>query len=179
MHCPNCGVQATLDQKFCRGCGFGLEKFSELMTEQTRSPERASVGENPGSKMEIVGRIGLGALVAGGAMFYLYLLSAIVTRLMIEQGQIFTPIALILFFTGAMLLLAYIYYAESQKAKLKLRSASPATESNGAVTTKKLSPSNFSDFVSSVTDRTTDLLEEQKAQIEKKRRSGELRSSHS
>jgi hypothetical protein len=31
MHCPNCGNQSSLDQKFCRKCGFNLEPVSKLI----------------------------------------------------------------------------------------------------------------------------------------------------
>ena len=31
MHCPNCGIESDLDQKFCRKCGFGLEPVSKLI----------------------------------------------------------------------------------------------------------------------------------------------------
>jgi len=31
MHCPNCGNQSELDQKFCRQCGFNLEPVSKLI----------------------------------------------------------------------------------------------------------------------------------------------------
>jgi hypothetical protein len=31
MHCPNCGNESELDQKFCRKCGFNLEPVSKLI----------------------------------------------------------------------------------------------------------------------------------------------------
>jgi hypothetical protein len=31
MHCPNCGNQSSLNQKFCRKCGFNLEPVSKLI----------------------------------------------------------------------------------------------------------------------------------------------------
>ena len=31
MHCPNCGNQSEIDQKFCRKCGFNLEPVSKLI----------------------------------------------------------------------------------------------------------------------------------------------------
>ena len=31
MHCPNCGNESDLDQKFCRKCGFNLEPVSKLV----------------------------------------------------------------------------------------------------------------------------------------------------
>ena len=34
MHCPNCGSEAPMEQKFCRSCGFGLGKVALLIAEQ-------------------------------------------------------------------------------------------------------------------------------------------------
>jgi hypothetical protein len=31
MHCPNCGNESDLDQKFCRKCGFNLAPVSKLI----------------------------------------------------------------------------------------------------------------------------------------------------
>src|SRR6185503_10148153 len=31
MHCPGCGNESSLDQKFCRKCGFNLEPISKLL----------------------------------------------------------------------------------------------------------------------------------------------------
>ena|SRR5262245_20061460 len=35
MHCPSCGHESSLDQKFCRKCGFNLEPVSKLFTGET------------------------------------------------------------------------------------------------------------------------------------------------
>ena len=31
MHCPSCGNESSLEQKFCRKCGFNLEPVSQLV----------------------------------------------------------------------------------------------------------------------------------------------------
>jgi hypothetical protein len=31
MHCPGCGNESSLEQKFCRKCGFNLEPVSKLV----------------------------------------------------------------------------------------------------------------------------------------------------
>lgn len=36
MHCPSCGNESSLDQRFCRKCGFNLEPISKLVVQ--RSP---------------------------------------------------------------------------------------------------------------------------------------------
>ncbi len=34
MHCPGCGTEAPVTQRFCRSCGFCLEKVPSLVAEQ-------------------------------------------------------------------------------------------------------------------------------------------------
>ena len=31
MHCPSCGNESSIDQKFCRKCGFNLEPVGKLL----------------------------------------------------------------------------------------------------------------------------------------------------
>jgi hypothetical protein len=38
MHCPSCGAETTLDQRYCRGCGMQLEAVSKLVVAHS-SPE--------------------------------------------------------------------------------------------------------------------------------------------
>jgi hypothetical protein len=39
MHCPNCGNQSELDQKFCRKCGFNLEPVRSLILNNSDADE--------------------------------------------------------------------------------------------------------------------------------------------
>jgi len=39
MHCPGCGTEAPVTQKFCRFCGFSLEKVPQLVAEQLLESE--------------------------------------------------------------------------------------------------------------------------------------------
>src|SRR6185436_12458013 len=38
MHCPSCGAETTLEQRFCRSCGMDLETVSKLVAAHS-SPE--------------------------------------------------------------------------------------------------------------------------------------------
>ena len=38
MHCPSCGDETPLDQKFCRKCGMNLESIGQLVAEHA-APE--------------------------------------------------------------------------------------------------------------------------------------------
>jgi uncharacterized membrane protein YvbJ len=46
MHCPNCGSEAPMEQKFCRSCGFGLGKVAMLIAEQA-SDENLDSASDP------------------------------------------------------------------------------------------------------------------------------------
>ena len=35
MYCPRCGKDGSLEQKFCRGCGFQLDQVMELLEPQS------------------------------------------------------------------------------------------------------------------------------------------------
>ena len=48
MHCPNCGNESDLDQKFCRQCGFNLAPVSKLIL--------AGRGEEDDAKLDKVER---------------------------------------------------------------------------------------------------------------------------
>jgi hypothetical protein len=39
MHCPNCGNESSLDQKFCRQCGFDLALISKLLVQHADEDE--------------------------------------------------------------------------------------------------------------------------------------------
>jgi hypothetical protein len=180
MHCPGCGVKASANQKFCRSCGFGLEKVSQLVAEQLPAEQRQSAiesGEDFNGRqplMEWVGIIGWYTFIGGGAIGVILILYNIITRLIIDKGQVLGGIALLLFLAGALLMLSYIYFRESQKDSAKRerqRSKAPAEEG----TTGKLLPETYSEIQPSVTEYTTELLETSSAKVTQRRRSDELR----
>jgi len=42
MHCPSCGTDTTLEQRFCRSCGMDLETVSKLVAAHS-SPETLEI----------------------------------------------------------------------------------------------------------------------------------------
>jgi len=50
MHCPGCGSEAPVTQKFCRSCGFCLEKVPHLVAEQ-RSDSQAIITSDAAEKL--------------------------------------------------------------------------------------------------------------------------------
>ena len=43
MHCPSCGTEAPVGQKFCRACGLSLESFAQLLAELLPDAEDENV----------------------------------------------------------------------------------------------------------------------------------------
>lgn len=153
MFCPNCGAKTSIEQKFCRACGLGLEKIALSLTEQLP----AGPDENLMSQKERLERLGVAALSVFGAGVLGLILWGIVYKMMIMQGKFLAGLALI----GLMILLgsgllSVILFAKAKEAeeaagKRKVRHLE-------ATPTKELLTQGNFEPVPSVTDRTTELL---------------------
>jgi len=181
MHCPGCGVKVSENQNFCRSCGFSLEKVSQLVAEQlTAEQKQAAIEIGKGSNdrlhlMEWLGVIGWYTFIGGGAMGVILIFYPIISKLIIEKGQIIPGIALLLFLAGALLLLPYIHYLESQKDSAKReRQRLKASAEEGA--TGKLPPETYPEIKTSITEHTTELLETRNAKVTQHTQSDELRN---
>jgi hypothetical protein len=162
MHCPNCGTKASIGQKFCRACGFGLEKVEQLIADQrTGATEQTTVATGRLSddwlrKME---KWAARALFALGSIAVSLILWAIIAKLMIKEGAIFPGSMLLMLVTGVVLLLFLVYLKEERKN-------SASTQSNQrhrlpqAQETAKMLPEPNAEVAASVTEQTTTRLEE-------------------
>jgi zinc-ribbon domain len=155
MFCPNCGAKTSIEQKFCRACGLGLEKVALSLTEQL--PTRPE--ENLMSQKERLEKIGVALLSVFGAGVLVVLLYGIVYKVMITEGQFWGGLALLGFLimcgcgVASVLLFAKAKEVEDAAGKRKLQSAEVST-----TPTKELLTEGTFEPVPSVTDRTTDLL---------------------
>ena len=159
MHCPNCGTKASAGQRFCRGCGFSLEKVEQLIadqkaavTEQT-TPATARLSDN---WFRSLGKWATGALfLTCGSLGFLMLLGIIaIAKAMIEEGKIFQCIMMLIPLAAAALglVLAYMDSARKKSASARLNQQHrlpPAKE-----TAKMLSGPN-AEMAISVTEQTT------------------------
>jgi hypothetical protein len=178
MHCPGCGVKVSANQNFCRSCGFALEKVSQLVAEQLSAEQKQTAIESTNDRlhpMEWLGIIGWYTFIGGGAVGVILLFYSIISKLIIGNGQVLAGIAFLLFLAGALLLLSYIYYKESQKDSAKReRQRSKALAEEG--TTGKLPSGTYSEIEPSITEHTTELLETSNVKVTQRRRSDELRN---
>jgi len=164
MFCPNCGSKTSVEQKFCRACGLGLEKIALSLTEQL--PDRAdeSLPAEPQrllSEKDRLERLGMAALSVFLAGVLGLLLFFIVYRMMIVEGKFLNALALL----GMMIMavcgiLAVILFAkakdvEEAAGKRRIQTKDAATI---ATSTRELLPEGHLEPIPSVTDRTTDLL---------------------
>ena len=157
MFCPNCGAKTSIEQKFCRACGLGLEKIAVSLSEQL--PNRPD--ENVPSEKERLERWGVAALSVFGLGVLGVLGYSIVYKMMITQGQILTALALLGFLTmagsGILSVILFAKAKESEEAAGKRRMQQKDAAVN-ASPTKDLLPEGHFEPVPSVTDRTTELL---------------------
>jgi predicted nucleic acid-binding Zn ribbon protein len=134
MNCPECGKPILSDQNFCRECGKAL-------TERRPSRVRAAgVG--------VIALMFVGLLVASfGKMFEMRWLAYL---------------GLVVVLTGGFIMAAYAFLRETRPGKRAMKrpeAPNPTLSVEKADTTNKLLTVGEADYVPSVIEKTTDLLE--------------------
>lgn len=137
MNCPECKVPIEADQNFCRECG------AELIA---RPPSRVRA-----AGMAVLAMMFIGLLIGiGGKMFEMRWLAYL---------------GLVILFTGAFIIAAYGFLRETSPRRrqkpLPDKPASAQLEIEKADTTNKLLPVSDADYIPSVIDNTTELLDTQ------------------
>ena len=116
MFCPNCGAKTSVEQKFCRACGLGLEKIALSITEQIPTRADDSLPSFPSEK-ERLERWGMVALSVFGAGVLALLLFFIGYKEMYLHGKILKGLAFLgLMIMGACGLISAILFAKAQEA---------------------------------------------------------------
>ena len=161
MHCPGCGAEAPVTQKFCRSCGFSLEKVPQLVAEQLSEAEEilgSAAAEKLQKRQQKIDRwlsiTGLGFT----ALMALSLLTGLLYLLFAGSIPIVPGIVLLTLILGGSVAGLLAMYSENLKKKLSgsssLRSRQlPETE------TSRLPLDAYEPPLISVTERTTNLLE--------------------
>jgi hypothetical protein len=167
MYCPICATKVSVNQKFCRSCGFGLEKTAQSVSEQ-HSTELAPDLREQKNKLERLGVTALSIFGVGVLGLLLYLVGAKVL-LLLAQGKIFAAIALLALVAvlscGLLSVLLFAKAKEIQEAPRMYPPDSPEEHLESAPTAKLL-PENPGEPISSVTERTTELFLEEKKSSE-------------
>lgn len=161
MHCPRCGATATVDQTFCRSCGFSLEKIAELLGEQTALESASPISETARLRERQKRFESLAGVVGMGIFALLLLLTIIVvfSTMILKGGAIaLAGLLIILLMIGAGVMGAFQTYSKVLKGKLAQTPIPSHRDTPSADTTGKLEL--FREPVPSVAERTTSLLVE-------------------
>lgn len=155
MYCPNCGNKNSVDQRFCRSCGLGLEKISQSLTEQLPNSSTLSLQQQK-QKFE---RLGMAALSVFGFGILSFILYAVFYKLMLTEGRVFAALGVLGFLIMiACGLASVILFAKANEVKevpaSRIDPAEPAPERSTQELLSEAKPAPLF----SVADRTTDLL---------------------
>ena len=157
MHCPNCGMKASGDQKFCRSCGLSLDKVHQLLGE-----ELSTVELNLQHKLRRVERwrnaVGKGAFAAIALVLLVVFTREI--KLDIEKGssELWPTVIGLVILIGLIATLLLVTYSASLRERLT-SGRQRTDEVSGTTTTTRLPLEAGHEEMTSVTERTTELIE--------------------
>ena len=155
MFCPNCGNKNSVDQRFCRSCGLGLEKVSQSLTEQLPNASALSLQQ----QKEKFQRLGMAALSVFGLGVLSVILYSVFYKLMISQGKVLAGLgALAFLIVIGCGLASVILFAKANEVKEVPAPRIDPAELSPERSTKELLSEAKSAPMFSVTDRTTNLL---------------------
>ena len=157
MYCPICSTKSSLDQKYCRYCGFGLEKIAQSVSEQLPTKIEENLQERK-NKLERLGVAALSVFGLGVLGFFLYVVGY---KLMLSQGKLLAALGvlglLVVLGSGLISVLLFAKAKDIQDASSKRR-LQPADEMPATSGTSKLLHESRLEEVPTVTERTTELL---------------------
>lgn len=157
IHCPSCGHESALEQKFCRKCGFNLEPVSELVA---AAPGQEAKSEAKERDRAILGR--MFRWMMWGCLVLLIGLVLLVTGKAFDVPKFISPLAAFLLVGGT----ATVGYGVL--AALRDGIASPKTIAQptrdwgelSSASTSELPDAGIPIALPSVTERTTQLIDE-------------------
>ena len=155
MFCPNCGNKSSVDQRFCRSCGLGLEKVSQSLTEQLPNASALNLQQQK-EKLQRLGMVALGVFGFGVGSFILY---SVFYKLMVSQGKVMAALGVL----GVLIMIAsglasVILFAKANEVKEVPPGRIDRAELSNERTTQELLSERRPVPSFSVTDRTTELL---------------------
>ena len=161
MTCHNCGSETSPNQRFCRSCGARLGIVTEPLTDQSAIsyPKEVKVVEDRSDSRN--------KLVAWGfiMMFVGVAIGVIGKKLMHEE--IVTVIGILMSLAG-MFLTSYPYLRAPSRKDSRSTSSSERELQTQSPTASQLSEGR-TDYVPSITERTTDLLKSSEARRPKEK----------
>jgi len=169
MTCPKCGLTTLPEQKFCRSCGASLEMATQPLADPTAtlSQTERTARTQPNERTNKLMLWGFILMFVGAAI------GVVGKKLMHED--IVTVVGIVMSLAG-MFLTVYPYLLPG-RAKHNT-SPSPQPNELPAFARKNLPKEREIDYVPSITERTTHLLETPPTARPAQKESGELKSQH-
>jgi hypothetical protein len=161
MHCPGCGTEAPVTQKFCRSCGFCLEKVPHLVAEQLSESEEiltSAAAEKFRKRQKQIERL---LSITGLGFVTLMALSVLIglTYLLFAGSIPIVPgIVLLTIVLGGSVAGLLAIYSENLKKTLS-GSSSLRSRQLPEAEKSRLSFEPYDGPLISITERTTNLLE--------------------
>jgi hypothetical protein len=151
MVCPSCGLQPLHGQKFCRACGANLQVTTQPLGEPSRltdSQHSTTIESNRKAHRSN------NYVLSGFAAMFIGAVIGVVGKKLLYQ-DIITVLGVIISLLG-MFLIVYPYLLPSRPRRHVPEPRSPPADP--AAPLRSLEPGN-TEYISSITERTTDLLE--------------------
>ena len=155
MHCPNCGISASTDQQFCPGCGISMPGYSHLADKLPTKPEEPAVQKR-------MARRNLRIWTGAGIIFYIAFYWVIISKIIIGKGNLLAGILFLLMVTAISVGGLLFFYSVALQKRSGIRK-------QNVETTPELQAGPPSGLETSVTDHTTELLEEDVAHDQQER----------
>jgi len=156
MHCPNCGVESSAKQKFCRACGLSLERFTQLLAELLPDGEDENVARARRRLRQLEKAAKIAGWTAGSALGIVFAVLGVLTMMSHLGGGI----VLLLFGVGVIGTMLVLMYQSSLNKQVSGRFPSQPTPPS-AETTNRLLSEDQSRIAMSVTEQTTARLDEE------------------
>lgn len=153
MICPKCGLQALPDQKFCRSCGAILQIGTQPLAEPTNVFALETSPMPSRDKKRRANRVALWGLII---MFIGVIVG--VTGKMLMHEELVTSVGVFVSLAG-MFLTVYPYLPSGRRQTHESIASSRPEVVTESQPTRHLSPESNLEYVPSITERTTDLLQ--------------------
>jgi hypothetical protein len=156
MHCPSCGTDTTIDQRFCRSCGKGLETISKLVAEHS-SPDMLKHEKSLSRKANELRlfnslKWGMMAFILGMAVLFL------VKTIGLGKGFNLIGGALLFISMGWMCYAVLSPMRDPLSRSRKFRALGMTGELPETANTTELAPARVPVPIASITERTTQLI---------------------
>lgn len=162
MHCPNCGTKASAGQKFCRACGFSLEKVEQLIADQkaadTEQTTRATAGLSDDWLRRLEKWVSRALMALCGITISL-IIWTIIVNVMIKERGIFVGSMFLALVIGVVLASILAYLKGERINPASIRSYRQHHLSRAQETAKMLSEPSV-EMAAGVTEQTTANLAE-------------------